>query len=222
MIQTRSKAGAGLAAHTTLPNGSEFPPYRNGVHVLRHILATEGFVGLYRGFFSSLATYMPSSALWWATNAIARRNLNWLVYGSTGAADGRNERHPRLELANADDPRETDEESDSHPWNEYDIPDSVLSRPPADLAILASSGIAAGFVSAFLTNPLDVLKTRIQTRTGGGRTDFAGVVRELWMRDGVPGFFRGVRARMMSTVPTSTLLIFSYELVKSLSVKVPE
>lgn len=233
MIQTRAKASSGAAKpasqaafnpntpaaaartfSTAAAPQPEFPHYRNGIHVLRHILETEGGRGLYRGFFSSLMTYMPSSAIWWATNAIARRNLNWAVYGMPSA-----DTHPQAVATIGED---EDEETLSHPWNEYDIPDSVLARPPADLAILALSGIAAGFTSAFLTNPLDVLKTRIQTRNTGSGSGMIGAFKELLRSDGVPGCFRGVRARMMSTVPTSTLLIFSYELVKSLSVKSPD
>ncbi|KAI9000387.1 mitochondrial carrier domain-containing protein [Hyaloraphidium curvatum] len=222
MIQTRDKSQS-LFGKSSRPNSApntpspprpspsgssapQYPHYRSGIHVVRHILSTEGARGLYRGFFSSLFTYMPSSAIWWATNSVARRNLNYAVYGTPSAKEGASRA--------ADD----DDDDGSRPYNEYDIPVSVLKRPPADLAVLALSGVAAGFTSAFLTNPLDTIKTRIQT--GAGRSLLA-VVADLWRQDGAAGFMKGVRARMLSTVPTSTLLIFSYEIVKSLSVKDP-
>lgn len=188
MIQTRNPAAA-----------SPYPYYPTSFHALRHILQVEGASGLYRGFFSSLITYMPSSAIWWASNALARRHLNYWIYGDAGGLQ-----------------QPEDDEQEGHPWNEMDLPPRLLSRPPRDLAVLALSGIFAGLTSAMLTNPLDVLKTRIQTSA----LPFSTVLKNLLATEGPWGLARGVRARMLSTVPTSTLLIFSYEVVKSLSVRV--
>lgn len=48
-------------------------------HIIRH----EGVLGLYRGFFVSLATYTPSSAIWWSSyggfkNVYGRWAEEWL------------------------------------------------------------------------------------------------------------------------------------------------
>ena len=32
-----------------------------------HVCRTEGLVGLYRGFGASVATFVPSSAIWWGS-----------------------------------------------------------------------------------------------------------------------------------------------------------
>ncbi len=41
------------------------PPVRqNGVQLALQILRKEGFRGLYQGFGASIATFVPSSAIW--------------------------------------------------------------------------------------------------------------------------------------------------------------
>jgi solute carrier family 25 protein 44 len=51
----------------------------NGLQMVRLIVRQEGVLGLYRGFGASLATYVPSSALWCAAMlhvaAVPRREL---------------------------------------------------------------------------------------------------------------------------------------------------
>ena len=44
---------------------SVFRGYRNGFHAFQEILKNEGARGLYRGYGASVATLVPSSAIWW-------------------------------------------------------------------------------------------------------------------------------------------------------------
>ena len=86
--------------------------YRNGWHALRHIVATDGVRGLYRGFGASVMTLVPGSALWWGFYGTYQR-LIWSVVpadlgggggvgdragaesgAGTGAGPGRAERTP--------------------------------------------------------------------------------------------------------------------------------
>ncbi len=51
-------------------------PRTNGVHMARHIISTEGVLGLYRGFGMSVATFVPSSGIWWGSYG-AFQKLVW-------------------------------------------------------------------------------------------------------------------------------------------------
>lgn len=43
---------------------------RGGLAMVQHILATEGPRGMYRGLGASIATYVPSSAIWWSAYGV--------------------------------------------------------------------------------------------------------------------------------------------------------
>ena len=73
------------------------------------------------------------------------------------------------------------------------------------------SGGLAGAFAAGLTTPLDVVKTLLQTR-GTARDEEIRTARGLWQasaiiyrRDGVPGFFRGLRPRIITTMPSTAI-----------------
>ncbi|BDA44644.1 Solute carrier family 25 member 44 [Coccomyxa sp. Obi] len=51
-------------------------PRMNGVRMARHVIATEGVLGLYRGFGMSVATFVPSSGIWWGSYG-AFQKLVW-------------------------------------------------------------------------------------------------------------------------------------------------
>lgn len=51
-------------------------PRMNGVSMARHVIATEGVLGLYRGFGMSVATFVPSSGIWWGSYG-AFQKLVW-------------------------------------------------------------------------------------------------------------------------------------------------
>ena len=60
--------------------------YRNGWHALRHIVATDGVRGLYRGFGASVMTLVPGSALWWGFYGTYQR-LIWSAAGPPTSAE---------------------------------------------------------------------------------------------------------------------------------------
>ena len=62
----------GIAASSTLsaPSSSAASSVSGGhgaLHIIRTILQEEGVRGLYRGFGASMATFVPSSAVWWGS-----------------------------------------------------------------------------------------------------------------------------------------------------------
>ena len=86
------------------------------------------------------------------------------------------------------------------------------------LMVQIASGVVTGCTTSFLTNPLDVIKTRVQVRDRGHVT-WMGTARDLYGREGMRGFFRGVLPRMASASLWGTTMVNAYELLKRRSVK---
>ena len=49
----------------------------------------------------------------------------------------------------------------------------------------------------------------------------SGTVRKLWKEEGMAFLKKGLSARIISTAPTSAILVISYEWVKRMSLKTP-
>ena len=83
----------------------------------------------------------------------------------------------------------------------------------------AAGAVAGGFAAA-LTTPMDVVKTMLQTR--GTATDpelrnvnsFMQGLRLLRRREGLKGFFKGVRPRVITTMPSTAICWSAYEACK--------
>eukprot|EP00039_Didymoeca_costata_P021094 m.343397 g.343397 ORF g.343397 m.343397 type:complete len:310 (+) comp22787_c0_seq1:285-1214(+) len=102
------------------------------------------------------------------------------------------------------------------------------SSPSAEWVIIAeqaSAGALSGMVSAVSTNPLDIVRTRLQAErqntSTGVKTNMTmySAGSDLIKEEGVSGLLKGVRARMIHTSFSSMLLITVYECVKRFSVK---
>jgi hypothetical protein len=82
-----------------------------------------------------------------------------------------------------------------------------------------AGGVAGGF-AAGLTTPMDVIKTMLQTR--GTSTDpqvrnvnsFMGGCQLLYQREGFRGFFKGVKPRVVTTMPSTAICWSAYEFCK--------
>lgn len=79
----------------------------------------------------------------------------------------------------------------------------------------AVGGISGGFGS-WVTNPMDVVKTRLQTDEGGAL--YGGSVTkacsEIWKEGGAPAFLRGSVPRLMHKVPANAFFFLFYEVFK--------
>ena len=49
--------------------------YENSAHAARHIVATEGVAGLFRGLTVSIVAFGPASAVWWGLYQATNRSL---------------------------------------------------------------------------------------------------------------------------------------------------
>ncbi|KAI6245901.1 hypothetical protein HI914_06124 [Erysiphe necator] len=84
-----------------------------------------------------------------------------------------------------------------------------------------SAGALAGGFAAALTTPMDVVKTILQTR--GTATDpevrnvngFMNGAKLLYQKSGYRGFFKGVKPRVVATMPSTAICWSAYEACKA-------
>ncbi|EGD81017.1 hypothetical protein PTSG_10960 [Salpingoeca rosetta] len=88
------------------------------------------------------------------------------------------------------------------------------------IALQALAGAMAGAITAVTTNPLDVVRARLQVEgRAGDKRGWATIFGELWKEEGVRGLFKGVSARVFYMGFNSLLMITTYETVKRLSLR---
>jgi solute carrier family 25 protein 44 len=78
------------------------------------------------------------------------------------------------------------------------------------------SGMSAALMAATITQPLDVIKTRMQV---GNIQGLGSVTRELFATFGIRGFYRGLSPRIMSMGLWGTVLSGAYEFLRYVSHK---
>ena len=72
-------------------------------------------------------------------------------------------------------------------------------------------GMSAGCFSTLGNNPFDVVKTRMQ---GTEATQYKGTVdcfKQIFGKEGVGGFYKGVGPRLMRVVPGQGVIFMSFE-----------
>jgi Mitochondrial carrier protein len=106
-------------------------------------------------------------------------------------------------------------------FSAYEYLSRVLnpSRKYDPLTHCLAGGLAGAF-AAGITTPLDVIKTLLQTR-GTARDAEIRNCKGLWQaariiheRNGFMGFFRGLRPRIVTTMPSTAICWTSYEMAK--------
>lgn len=161
--------GAATASEGTQHNNKPAVRYRSTLHAARTILASEGLTGLYRGYWATLGSFGPFSAIY------------FMLYDGT---------KQRL-LAEASD-------------------GSVLGFR-LSLTISAMAGAAASVV----TNPLDLVKLRLQVQRGGGvNWGYTGLVHglgRLVREEGLSALLRGAGTRVAFHAPTTAISMALFE-----------
>lgn len=204
-------AGAGAASAQAA--GGAAPAGTDVRSIVSWLLRTQGVRGLYTGYSVSLMTYAPNSAVLWAVFGAAQRRLTALVDAA----------FPRRDASGAVMAGPVSVSSSS----------SAFDGAERSVPIAAASGLVAGVVGGVVTNPLDVVRARLQlahadmraaaTDAGAGMAEtpmqatIRSTVRDLIREHGVAGFGRGMVARIMSSAPSSALIMSMYELLKRAS-----
>ena len=82
------------------------------------------------------------------------------------------------------------------------------------------SGGAAGTIASCITNPLEVIKTQLQSSSVavGELSSASGspiaIARTIMQKDGFAGFFRGLRPTLVGIIPSRSIYFYSYEQTK--------
>lgn len=72
-----------------------------------------------------------------------------------------------------------------------------------------------GFTTTIITNPLDIVRARLQVQ----RIESMGLVfRDLWREEGLRMFSKGLSARLVQSATFSFSIILGYETIKRVSV----
>lgn len=99
------------------------------VQMVRLIIKEEGLAGLYRGFLPSVATFVPSSAVWWGAYG-AYQKMIWSLLSDSGSG-----------------PAESDGELQHRPHTTGTV-----------VGVQTASSVLAGCTSSIVTTPLDLIK----------------------------------------------------------------
>ncbi|XP_067881554.1 solute carrier family 25 member 44-like [Heterodontus francisci] len=84
------------------------------------------------------------------------------------------------------------------------------------LLVQAVAGPLAAATSSTLTNPMDVIRARVQVE---GRHSMLQTFRQLMTEEGVWGLSKGLSARVLSSTPSAICIVVGYETLKKLSLR---
>ncbi|VDM57252.1 unnamed protein product [Angiostrongylus costaricensis] len=173
-----------IAVANTVRNDGLEGRWTLGLRVVRAVYKVDGLSGFYRGFFSAVMLYIPSTMVFWST-----------YYHALGIF-----RRIRAKV--------TEIQKGVRPKTAADVDNRNFF---VDQAI---SGSIAGIASACSTNPLEMLRIRLQVH----RTNYTETIRRLWKYEKSQIFTKGLAPRVVSNALYSSLVMVAYETVKKLCV----
>jgi len=186
-----SVAAAAESAH----GGSSMPPprlYRGNVDAILSIWRHEGLRGVYRGYGATLASFGPFSAIYFSGYEQCKDLLlHWTM-------QQQQQQHPRA--------------SPSGAGTASSAAAAAAAPPELGFLGLALCGGVAGSVATVLTNPLDLVKLRMQVQRGRSGLQFG--YRNVWhglatlvAQEGVGALFKGAATRCLFHIPSTAITI---------------
>ncbi|KAB0797101.1 hypothetical protein PPYR_08095 [Photinus pyralis] len=91
----------------------------------------------------------------------------------------------------------------------------ILPSWISHLLIQTVSGTLGGFSTTIITNPLDVVRARLQVQR---LESISGAFKDLWHEEGLKMFSKGLSARLVQSATFSFSIILGYETIKRISV----
>lgn len=77
------------------------------------------------------------------------------------------------------------------------------------------SGALSGAAAAAVTNPLDCIKTALQTQSVPNATGLFSAAKGLYQKGGIAAFLRGTRPRIIFNMPSTAISWTAYEMAKA-------
>ncbi|KAM5126413.1 solute carrier family 25 member 44-like [Mantella aurantiaca] len=84
------------------------------------------------------------------------------------------------------------------------------------LLLQAISGPLAAATASTITNPMDVIRARVQVE---GKSSIINTFRQLMAEEGPWGLTKGLSARIISSTPSTIVIVVGYETLKKLSLR---
>lgn len=83
------------------------------------------------------------------------------------------------------------------------------------LLIQTVAGTLGGFTTTLITNPLDIVRARLQVERVGS---LKLVCQNLWREEGLKMFSKGLSARLVQSATFSFSIILGYETIKRVAI----
>ncbi|OAX85354.1 hypothetical protein ACJ72_00283 [Emergomyces africanus] len=163
---------------------SDYYAYRSVWGAGRDIVRSEGFRGLFSGFGATAIRDAPYAGLYVVFYEQSKKNLNSLGFGGSTTSSA------------------SDEQNGNNNTKPQLVPSSISVN-------FVSGALAAGLATA-ITNPFDVVKTRLQLMPNKYR-NMVHAVRLMLREDGAKSLFGGLGLRMGRKAISSALAWTVYE-----------
>mmetsp|Transcript_19966 Transcript_19966/g.28288 ORF Transcript_19966/g.28288 Transcript_19966/m.28288 type:complete len:458 (-) Transcript_19966:1565-2938(-) len=178
----------------------------SALSVVQDILRTEsGWKGLYRGFGLSMFNSLPAGSIWWATYSGCQ---HWI--------------QPHVSKINISGGSSSTTKTTETSYLDMNSIQQFIQKSTTQLF----AGISAAIVAATMTQPLDVVKTRLQVGKSSGATiqnssssslSAITIAKDLFGTSGIRGFFRGLGPRILHMGLWGTVLSSAYEVLRHVS-----
>jgi solute carrier family 25 protein 44 len=204
--------------------------YKNGVQAFLLIAKEEGFRGLWKGFGASVLATAPASATWWLTyektkQLITRKARQFDKTSATTVTQHNSNTTTSLKNINIYN-KKNDKALN---WREKLLQKFKNEKSPL---VHSLSGAAAGIMASLVSNPIDVIKVRLQTqdfiaKAAPGtvtqhtllyKNTFQGL-KTMVREEGLKSLTRGLLPRILLSAPVSGVTLMVYEYVLRLSAK---
>lgn len=162
-------------------------------HIVRHIYATEGLPGFFRGFVPYMLVHGPGSAIWWASYEVSKF-LIFQWYGRLGLHV-----QPDGIYSGADGPK--------------------LAACVVSGALAGAAGYVAVNPLEVAKTRLQLLEASERIDQSRLRAGFSSLLLEVYRSEGVRGLFKGIKPRLLIRVPVSSIAFVGYEYLKESSTK---
>ncbi len=161
--------------------------------IVKHIYATEGMRGYFRGLMPYLLVQGPGSAVWWASYEASKASI-FKLYSNLGITIADDGLYAGTDI--------------------FKLAACVISG-----AIAGAAGYIAVNPLEVAKTRLQLLEVHKRHDYNRLRRGFFFILEEIYRREGIAGLFKGIQPRLMIRVPVSSVAFVGYEYLKESSLK---